>query len=86
MVLLNSRGSGAPGASGCWAEEASNLLDALSNHLVYPRLNRPQSESGLPAIHVERQRRYPHFCLVASRRRSLVGSSNGFEALVFGYL
>ncbi len=86
MVLLNSRGSGAPGASGCFAEEASNHLHFLSNHLVYPRLSRPQSESGLPAIYVERQRGYSHFCLEASHRCSLVGSSNDSEALVFGYL
>ncbi len=54
--LLGSKGSGAPGACSCAAEKPSDLQDALPNHLVYPRLSRPQLKSGLPAIHVERQR------------------------------
>ncbi len=57
---------GVPWACSCAAEKASNLQDALPHHLVYPRLSRPQSESGLPAIHVERKQGHSHFCLEAA--------------------
>jgi hypothetical protein len=85
-VLLGSGGSGAPGACSCAAEKAYNIQDALPNHLVYPRLSRPQSESCLPAIYVERKWGHSHFCLETAYRCGLVGSSNGFEASVFGFL
>jgi hypothetical protein len=85
-VLPGSGGSGAPWACCCAAEITSNLLDALPKQIVYPRLGGPHSKSGLPAIHVKRQRRHSHFCLEALYWYSLVGSSNGSEALVFGFL
>jgi hypothetical protein len=50
-----------PGA----AEKLFDLQDAFTNDPVYPRLCRPHARSGLPAIHVERQRRDAHFCLEA---------------------
>ncbi len=85
-VLLGSRGSVAPGASHCGAEKTSDLLDVLPIHLVYPRLSRPQLKSGLPAIHVKRQRGHSYFCLEALYLCSLVGSGDSSEALVFDFL
>jgi hypothetical protein len=85
-VLPRSGCHGVPGVCSCAAEKASDLQDTLPNHLVYPRLGRSQWISGLPAIHVERQRMHSHFCLKASYWCSLVGSSNGSEALVLGFL
>ncbi len=55
-VVLGYRGSGVPGVCSCAVEKASDLQDALPKHHVYPRLSRPQSQSGMPAIHAKRQR------------------------------
>ncbi len=85
-VLPVSRGLGAPGACSCAAKKSSYLQNALANHLVYPRINRPQSKSGLPAIYVERRQGHSQFCLEASYWCSLVGFSDSSEALVFGLL
>ncbi len=85
-VLPGYEGSEAPGACYCAAEEASNLPDTLPNHLVNPGLSRPQAESGLPGVLVERKRGRSHFCLEAAYWCGLVGSSDSSEALVFGFL
>ncbi len=86
VVLLESRGSGALGACCCEAEKISNLLDALLDNLVYPRLGGPQSISGLPAIHVKKKLGHSHFWLEASYWCSLVGSGDSSEPSVFGFL
>ncbi len=85
-VLPGSRGSGVPRAESCAAEKVSNVQDTLPNHLVYPRFCRPYSESGLPSIYVERKRGHSHFCMEAEYRCGLVGSGDGSEASVFGFL
>ncbi len=75
-----------PGAHPCAADRVPDLQDAIPNNLVYPRLCTPQLESGLPAVHVERQWGHSCFCLEASNWRNLVGSSDGSEASVFCFL
>ncbi len=84
--MPGSGGSEAPGACSCAAEKVSNLQDTLPNHLVYPRLSRPQSESGLPAIHVKRKWGHSLFCLKAASWCGLIGSSDSSEAIVFSFL
>ncbi len=51
--LPASGGSRTSGADSSVAEKLSDLRDARSNNLVYPRFCRPQAEACLPAIHVK---------------------------------